>query len=238
MAADLWIVDFGGEISETLRGNVIGWLAGFDVVTMTAGEASEQLCDSDTNRARPCAIVGLLHSAEADREAVLETAECLGSLVACVILDLSFDERLGSELLRAGAQDYLNLTRLDAEELIRRIEYAVIRSEARGPSVGGPVLSDLEWQRVNDVYHALPRREREVLDLLIAMRDQKQIARGLGKAYTTVRTQINSLRKKFGVDSTQQLVVLLVHALYHRPTARPEKKNGNGQNDDCDRIPS
>jgi DNA-binding NarL/FixJ family response regulator len=234
MAADLWMVDFGGEMSEARRGEVMGWLAGFDIATMTSTEAGERLRDGNAKLTRPCAVVGLLHSSEADRRAVLETAECLGAVVACVILDLSFDERLGGELLRGGVQDYLDLTRLDADELIRRIEYAVIRSEPRVPSIAGSVLTAIEWQRVNDVYHGLPRREREVLDLLIAMRDQKQIARELGTKYTTVRTQINNLREKFGVDSTQRLVVLMVHTLYQKLGYGQSQNSQNGQNDDCD----
>ena len=222
MAAELWVVECGGEISEPVRRDVMDWLAGFDVEALTFSESLEQIRDADFCLVPPIAIVGLIHSLEADRQALFERSACLASVAACVMLDVSFDERLGSELLRAGTQDYLDVTRLDADELTRRIEYAVIRSEPRESAIAGPALNDVEWQRVNDVYRGLPQRERQVLDLLIAMRDPKQIARELGTEYTTVRTQTKSLRDKFGVESTQQLVVLMMHALYHRPSASQE----------------
>ncbi|MBC8356641.1 MAG: helix-turn-helix transcriptional regulator [Planctomycetes bacterium] len=218
MAADLWGVDCGG-VSCSARRDIVEWLGDFDVSVMNANETLERSPNAVMCHTRPCAVVGLIQSAEIRQPVLLNNSTCLASLAACVLLDETFDERLGVNLLRTGVQEYLDVTRIDANELIRRIEYAVIRSESQEYPIVNRQLATVDWQRTNDIYHGLPRCEREVLDLLIAMRDPKQIARELGKGYTTVRTQTKNLREKFDVESTQQLVVLMVHTLYQRPAS-------------------
>jgi len=236
MAADLWVVEFAGEVSCTVRHDVANWLAAFDVCVLRVEETLKHKANTDFDRIRPCAVVGLAASAQVSRTVLLERAARLATLAACVIVDETFDERLGGDLLRVGVQEYLDVTRADETELIRRIEYAVVRNESRECQGVGCRLKPVDWQRTNDIYHGLPRREREVLDLLIALRDPKQIARELGTGWTTVRTQTKNIREKFGVASTQQLITLVLHTLYQRPASDHQENLRNGQNDDCSHL--
>ncbi|MEO8496342.1 MAG: LuxR C-terminal-related transcriptional regulator, partial [Planctomycetota bacterium] len=73
----------------------------------------------------------------------------------------------------------------------------------------------------------IPARERQVLELLLDGVEPKQIARRLCIKWTTVRTYVANLRRRFGATSVQQLVVFAIR-----------ERDGNlletRQNDDCD----
>ncbi len=67
------------------------------------------------------------------------------------------------------------------------------RSGQRSPDKAGPLLS-------------LTQREREILGMLAADRDQKEIARSLFVSYTTVRNHVRHILAKLGVHSIHEAV--------------------------------
>jgi FixJ family two-component response regulator len=73
---------------------------------------------------------------------------------------------------------------------------------------------EIDWEVIYRTYSQLPPCERQVLDLLVERKEPKQVAHELGVSWHTVRNQISTLRKKFDADSTQELVILIVVALY------------------------
>ena len=73
---------------------------------------------------------------------------------------------------------------------------------------------EIDWAAIYRTYCDLPPCERQVLDLLVERKEPKQVAHELGVSWHTVRNQISTLRKKFDADSTQELVILIVIALY------------------------
>jgi DNA-binding NarL/FixJ family response regulator len=74
----------------------------------------------------------------------------------------------------------------------------------------------LDWQTKHQAYCELPPCERRVLDLLVGRVEVKRIARELGVSRSTVRTQVDSLKRKLGATSIPDLVSIVTITLYEQ----------------------
>jgi two-component system response regulator FixJ len=80
--------------------------------------------------------------------------------------------------------------------------------------LGALLGAEVNWGKLHCIYSELPPRERQVLDLLVGGLEFKQIAASLGSRPATIRVQLAKLRQKFGVQTNQQLVILVVRMFY------------------------
>ena len=74
--------------------------------------------------------------------------------------------------------------------------------------------AEQDWAGVYRMYCDLPPREHEVLDMLVGRREPKQIAQELRVSRATVRNQIANIKRKFAVNTLQELVSLVIVALF------------------------
>ncbi|HEV2737235.1 MAG TPA: LuxR C-terminal-related transcriptional regulator [Candidatus Elarobacter sp.] len=79
------------------------------------------------------------------------------------------------------------------------------------------------WARVavDPAFATLSPAEREVLRHTLDGRTQRQIADATGRAYNTVRTQIQALHRKLGTNSDVQIVVLCARRGIVAPASMP-----------------
>ena len=98
--------------------------------------------------------------------------------------------------LQAGADGYL-LKQMSAAELV-----AAVRAAAAGRRVVAPAAAQQLAEHVGEP--ALTRRELEVLELIVAGRSNKRIARQLGLTEGTVKSHVNSILGKMGADDRTQ----------------------------------
>ena len=110
--------------------------------------------------------------------------------------------------LEAGAKGYL-LKGMSVDDLL-----AAIRDVHRGKSsisseIAGKLVSRMSGQQ-------LTAREQNVLECVVGGRSNKQIGSDLGISEATVKTHINSLLGKLGVeDRTQAATVAIQRGLVH-----------------------
>jgi two-component system NarL family response regulator len=112
--------------------------------------------------------------------------------------------------MQAGAKAYL-LKGVEVEELLTAIR-SVYAGHAKMPSFVAEKLA----QRV--VSQELTAREVEVLERIVAGRANKEIADDLNITEATVKSHVNSLLGKLGVDDrTHAAVVALQRGIVHLP---------------------
>ncbi len=134
-----------------------------------------------------------------------------------VIVLTSFldDDRL-MPALQAGAAGYL-LKNVEPSELARAVRTAGSDRAMIDPTVAGRLLRTLSEPGPSirpgagaDPGTTLTRREHEVLELIVAGRSNKRIARELGIAEKTVKTHVGHLMAKLGVTDRTQAALLAV----------------------------
>lgn len=104
----------------------------------------------------------------------------------------------------AGATGYL-LKACPPDEL-----FAAIRAAARGESVLSPKVAAKMMRRMRDPGPALTARETEILELLAGGAGNKEIARALFITEATVKTHLNHVYGKLGVDTRTAAVTAAV----------------------------
>lgn len=182
---------------------------GFEVV----GEAGDGL--EGVKRAKslkPDVVLLDLHMpGTSGREAVqLIVEEAPGARV--IMLTVSEDADDLVDCLRAGAQGYL-LKNINAEFLLDAVSRA-----AEGEAVMSPQMTAKLMQNVRAVnkpqpaadHDRLSPREREILGFLARGASNKDIARALDLAESTVKIHIQGILKKLGISSRVQAAVYAV----------------------------
>jgi DNA-binding NarL/FixJ family response regulator len=74
----------------------------------------------------------------------------------------------------------------------------------------------IDWTWAYEVYHGLPPCQRQIVDLLIGRLEPKQIAYELDITVSTVRTQLQTVRKKLAVESNHEVALIIANALFER----------------------
>lgn len=113
-----------------------------------------------------------------------------------LVLTAANDDRTLTSALEGGAGGYLS-KESDSSEVVR-----AVRASARGeiPVGSRPQDPGQEAHDLDDEPVALTPREREVLELLVQGRANKQIAQRLGVGETTVKSHLRNAFERIGVN--------------------------------------
>jgi RNA polymerase sigma factor (sigma-70 family) len=123
-----------------------------------------------------------------------------GSTVPIVFLTGHPDVPTTVRTIRAGAEDFLSKP-VSSDQLLRAVERAVARHEvARSRKI------ELEMVRAHIA--RLTPREREVFELVIRGRTNKQIGNALGATERTIKAHRQRVMEKMQVRSLAELVSL------------------------------
>ena len=131
-----------------------------------------------------------------------------------LMLTVSEDEQDLADALRAGAQGYL-LKTIEGDALLEAIERCVRGEPVVSPELTGKLVSALRGATATppaqdappDPLGALSPRERETLQHLARGESNKEIARSLDIAETTVKIHVQNILRKLSLTSRVQAAV-------------------------------
>ena len=145
-------------------------------------------------------------------EAARQLTEC-HSDVAIVILSMHSDESYVLRALKAGAKGYL-LKDSAEEDLIRAIHAVTGGKSFFSPAVSKVLLDDymrkLQRSGAEDAYDLLTPREREILQLVVEGKSNKDVANMLNLSVYTVETHRSNIMEKLNVKGVPELVLYAV----------------------------
>jgi two-component system response regulator TtrR len=126
-----------------------------------------------------------------------------GDTLPMVLISGHADVPMAVEAMRAGAADFLEKPFTD-EQLLRAVERALTLPRTGGPqgTQPGPPADPAARERLD----RLSQRERQVLDLVVAGRLNKQIADDLSISIKTVEAHRANIMEKLGVRSMAELM--------------------------------
>jgi len=133
--------------------------------------------------------------------------------VAIVILSMHSDESYVLRALKAGAKGYL-LKDSAEEDLIRAIHAVTGGKSFFSPAVSKVLLDDymrkLQRSGAEDAYDLLTPREREILQLVVEGKSNKDVANMLNLSVYTVETHRSNIMEKLNVKGVPELVLYAV----------------------------
>jgi RNA polymerase sigma factor (sigma-70 family) len=128
----------------------------------------------------------------------------LGSTLPIVFLTGYADVPITVQVIKAGADDFLTKP-VSSDQLLRAIERAMAHHEA-----ARDVKGKLDIVRGNIA--SLTPREREVFELVIRGKTNKQVANALGATERTIKAHRHRVMEKMQVQSLAELVSLAERA--------------------------
>jgi DNA-binding NarL/FixJ family response regulator len=175
-----------------------------------AGDGREAV--SFVRELRPDVVVMDLRMPELN--GIEATRQILGvhSGVKVVCLSSHTDQRMTTEMLRAGAVGYV-LKDAAFEELADAIRVVMKGKVYLSPAIAGVVVSDLVRSQDAEPaspYSILSGREREVLQLLAEGKSTKEVAMNLGVSVKTAETHRRNVMEKLKIDSIADLTKFAV----------------------------
>jgi FixJ family two-component response regulator len=170
-------------------------LAGYDVMTYAS---AQQLLDCLPDAEKPgCVLLDVRIPGLSGPELQTRLAE-LGSTLPIVFLTGHADTATTVRAIKAGAEDFLTKP-ASSQQLTDAIERALARQEAsRGQR------SKLDSLRA--LVASLTPRERQVFDLIVRGKINKQIAFEIGTTERTVKAHRHEVMEKMQVRSLAELV--------------------------------
>jgi len=170
-------------------------LAGYDVMTYAS---AQQLLDRLPDAEKPgCVLLDVRIPGLSGPELQTRLAE-LGSTLPIVFLTGHADTATTVRAIKAGAEDFLTKP-VSSQQLTDAIERALARQEAsRGQR------SKLDSLRT--LVASLTPRERQVFDLIVRGKINKQIAFEIGTTERTVKAHRHEVMEKMQVRSLAELV--------------------------------
>ena len=135
-----------------------------------------------------------------------------------LMLTVSEDEQDLSAALKAGARGYV-LKTIDGPDLVRAIERTVAGESVVSPELtaklvaafqalhAAPAAAPTTAEVPPEPLDSLSPREREILSLIARGASNKEIARELGIAETTVKIHVQHILRKLGLSSRVQAAV-------------------------------
>jgi two-component system, NarL family, response regulator NreC len=132
---------------------------------------------------------------------------------AVIILSMHTDESYILRALAAGARAYLLKDATD-EELVPAVRAVAAGKPFFSSSVSAVLIEDyvrtLRKRGLEDSYHLLTDREREILHLLAEGRSNKEVATLLDLGLSTVETHRANLMQKLNLHNTAEIVLYAV----------------------------
>jgi FixJ family two-component response regulator len=184
-------------------------LAGYDVATYAS---AQQLLDRLPDREQPgCILLDVRIPGLSGPELQSRLIE-LGSTVPIVFLTGHADTATTVRAIKAGAEDFLTKP-VSSEQLIDAIERALACQEAARDQ-----RSKLSSLRA--LVSSLTPRERQVFDLIVRGRINKQISYELGTTERTVKAHRHQVMEKMQVHSLAELVSIAERLGLLDPKAR------------------
>ena len=130
--------------------------------------------------------------------------------IGVLVLTMMEDDESVFAAVRAGARGYL-LKGARRSEIIRAVEAVGAGDVIFGPGIAERVTSYFRGIRSEPAAEAFPQltgREREILSLIAAGRENAEIARELGLSTKTVRNHASNIFMKLQVAHRAQAIVL------------------------------
>lgn len=140
-----------------------------------------------------------------------------GSKLPVVFVSGDTDIKVVVQTIKAGAEDFL-IKPMTSSELLAAIECAMARHDVYRRRV-----SELDLLRARVA--TLTRRERQVFDLVIRGKVNKQIAVELGSTVRTIKAHRHRVMEKMGAESLAELVIIVTSGgslddMNHNPSRR------------------
>ena len=133
--------------------------------------------------------------------------------VAIVILSMHSDESYVLRALKAGAKAYLLKDSAEAD-LIRAIHAVADGKSFFSPAVSKVLLDDymrkLQRSGAEDAYDLLTPREREILQLVVEGKSNKEVANMLNLSVYTVETHRSNIMEKLNLKGVPELILYAV----------------------------
>jgi two-component system, NarL family, response regulator NreC len=130
-----------------------------------------------------------------------------------IVLSMYADESYVVRALNAGARGYL-LKEATDDDLLPAVRAVAAGRSFFSPAVSAMLLEDyvrhLQQRGLEDSYHLLTDREREVLQMLAEGRTNKEVAAALDVGLSTVETHRANLMQKLNLHNTAEIVLYAV----------------------------
>jgi DNA-binding NarL/FixJ family response regulator len=91
-----------------------------------------------------------------------------------------------------------------------------IRDVAQGQSINIPSLPPEAGSRAPNTSSALTQREEEILKLIAAGKDNREIAASLKIEEKTVKNHINNIYSKIGVNNRKEAIYYMLNSLFDK----------------------
>ena len=169
--------------------------AGYSVATYPS---AQQLLDHLPDESLPGCILLDVRIPDLSGPDLQERLGKLGSTLPIVFLTGYADVQTTVRTIKAGAEDFLTKP-VSAEQLLRAIEQAMAHSEAsRGQKQKLEALRELAT--------TLTPRERQVFEIVVQGKTNKQIGRVLGATERTIKAHRHKVMEKMKVQTFAELV--------------------------------
>ncbi|WP_027534585.1 response regulator transcription factor [Bradyrhizobium sp. WSM3983] len=170
-------------------------LAGYDVATYAT---AEDLLDADPDDAQPGCILLDVRIPGLSGPDLQGRLIAKGSTLPVIFLTGHADTPTTVRAIKAGAEDFLTKP-VSSEQLLDAIERALARQNAAHAQRG-----KLETFRTR--LATLTQRERQVFDMIVRGKINKQVAHEHGTTERTVKAQRHQVMEKMQVHSLAELV--------------------------------
>jgi RNA polymerase sigma factor (sigma-70 family) len=169
--------------------------AGYAVATYPS---AQQLLDNLPDENKPGCILLDVRMPDLNGSELQHRLALVGSILPIVFLTGYVDVPTTVRAIKAGAEDFLTKP-ASSEQLIDAIERALARYEAARHQRS-------EFNSLRGLVTTLTPRERQVFNLIVRGKINKQIAHELGTTERTVKAHRHQVMEKMQVDSFAELV--------------------------------
>jgi RNA polymerase sigma factor (sigma-70 family) len=188
-------------------------MAGYAVATYPS---SQQLLDRMPDETGPGCILLDVRIPDLSGPELQDRLAELGSTLPIVFLTGFTDVPTTVRTIKAGAEDFLTKP-VSSEQLLRAIERAMAHQEASRGQKHKP-------DSLRELLVSLTPRERQVFELVVQGRINKQVGRELGASERTIKAHRHRVMEKMRVQTLAELVSIaerlgILAGSVNRPTA-------------------